>query len=138
MSHLTTAPAKCLDIDALRAAARHFGGELIEAKTFSTYQHGQKCDYAITLPNVRYQVGVRKEKTGEYTLHFDPFSYDENNMSNANRHDGSKLVKAFGKGLNLLTQRCAAETVLKAARRKGVLCEMKTLSNGNLQLRMAV
>ena len=135
MSHLTSAPVRIKEIADLRAAAKHFGGELIEAKTFHSYQHGQKCEYAISLPGVKYQVGIRREKSGDFSLHFDPLGND----ALADRgHDGHKLVAKFVQGLNLLTQRCAAETVLRAAKRKGVLCSVKTLSNGSLQLRMSV
>ena len=135
MSHLTSAPIRCKDIADLRAAAKHFGGELIEAKTFHSYQRGQSCDYAIKLPGVKYEVGIRREKSGDYSLHFDPFGNDA--LADCG-HDGHRLVRTFGKGLGLLTQRCAAETVLRAARKKGVLCSVKTLSNGSLQLRMSV
>ena len=98
MSHLTSAPIRCKAIADLRAAAKHFGGELIEAKTFESYERNQKCDYLIRLPGVRYEVGIRKDaKTGDFSLHFDPFEADWGPRAE-DKHDGNKLVERFGSG----------------------------------------
>ena len=131
MSHLTQAPLKILDIAALRAAVSSFGAQLTEKKTFHSYEGENKCDYCISLPNVYYEVGVRREKDGRYSLHHDPFGYE-----NSGGHDGHKLVAAFGTGLGKLCQQYAAQVLKAKSKLNGWTCVQKSLPNGKLQLQM--
>jgi len=145
------------DISDLRAAAKHFGGELIEKKNYVWFgeviypdtlppgfkiEDAGKCDYEIKIPGINYTIGVVRQKDGTFTMAYDFWGegvrgYEDVRTPGA-FHDGAKLKEKFGDGLSKLVQRCAAETVLRAAKRKGVLCSVKTLSNGSLQLRMSV
>ncbi len=133
MSHLTVAPCKILDLEALRTAAASFGATMEKAATFTSYTGDRnKCEHRIKLPGVSYQIGVIKDKAGHYVLSHDPFGYD-----GGGGHDGHKLVAKFGQGLQKLQQQYAVQTVLRSARSKGVMCSQRTLSNGSIQLRIA-
>lgn len=160
MSHLTTAPVRIKDIADLRAAAKHFGGELVEKNTYVWYgrvvykdtlppgmkeEDVGKCDYAIKFPGIHYEIGVLRQKDQTFSLVYDfwgkgkegGYVYVDDRTPGA-YHDGELLKEKFGDGLGKFGQRVAAESVLRAARSKGVLCQVKTLSNGSLQLRMAI
>ncbi len=132
MSHLTVAPCKILDLEALRTAAASFGATMEKAATFTSYNRDRnKCEHRIKLPGVSYQIGVIKDKAGHYVLSHDPFGYD-----GGGGHDGHKLVEKFGDKLGLLTQRYAVQVVALKARAKGWMCQQKTLPNGSVQLQM--
>lgn len=107
-----------------------------KASTFTSYERNQKCDYAITLPEVRYQIGVRHDpKTKSYSLHYDPFEAVWGKRPE-DKHDGHKLLEKLGSGLGLLTQKYAVQTVVLKARAKGYMVTQKTLPNGSIQLQM--
>lgn len=107
-----------------------------KASTFASYERNQKCDYAITLPEVRYQVGVRHDpKTKSYSLHYDPFESTWGSRPE-DQHDGHKLEAAFGKDLQKLSQQYAVQVVTRQAKAKGWMIQHKTLANGSVQLQM--
>jgi hypothetical protein len=146
VSHLTKIQLDVHDLDALKAAAARFAGELVAQKTYNWYgQHigdypmpaGMtkeqlgKCDYAIKLPGVRYEVGVVKQADGSYGLLYDFYGYGE-----GTGHDGHKLKETFGDGLKLLSQAYAIETATKSVRKLGWSVKETKLGNGSIKLQM--
>jgi hypothetical protein len=135
VSHLTQSPIQIKDIEALRVAAASFGATMEAAKTFASYERNQACEYAIKLPGVRYQVGVRKDASGHYTLHHDPFSADWGPRAE-DKHDGGKLVEKFGSGLGKLSQAYSRAVVMKQASQKGWMVQTKTLPDGRIRMQL--
>lgn len=124
MSHLISAKLKVTSIHDLKKSVEVFGATLEEAKTFNSYIV-ENCDYRIKLPGCSYQIGVRQQKEGHYTLHYDTYS------------DGRKLIQKFGENLGKLTQEYAAQVCMTQAKKTfGWTVVRKTLPNGKLQLRM--
>src|SRR6266700_2776154 len=93
MSHVLTGSIRILSIDALKAAAKDLGAVLVEnKKTFNAYYGGEQCEHAIQLPGVNYEIGLRKQKDGSFSLAWDEYS-------SGGRHDGNKLIEKFGAGM---------------------------------------
>jgi hypothetical protein len=132
VSHLTVAPLKILDIEALRAAAKSLGGQLEQSKVFTSYTGDKNpCEYRITLPGVNYQVGViYNAKDKSYSLSHDNYGYQ------GSHHDGHLLEDKFGRGLAKLTQQYTRQVVLSKARNSGWMVSEKRLADGRLQLQM--
>lgn len=123
MSHLTKIETRILSLTALESAVKEMGATLTrDSKTFTAYNRSP-CDHRITLPGVRYEIGVRREQDGAYTLHAD-----------LNAGDGNLLVLHFGNGLNKLTQTCAAHAAIEAARRKGWMVHRQNLPGGKIKI----
>lgn len=132
MSHIANIKTPIRDLRALAAAARELGGELvIDQKTNNYYGGKNKCDHAIRISGVRYEVGVVKQKDGTFTLAVDDFGNDS-----ASGHDGQRLTAAFGKGLSKLTQLYAVAKAEIEARARGWMSSRKTLANGSIKLTM--
>jgi len=124
MSHLMTAQLRVTSIKDLTKAVAVFGGVLEEARTFNSYIE-EHCDYRIKIPGCTYQIGVRQQKDGTYTLHYDTYS------------DGRKLVEKFGQDLGKLKQEYGVQRVMSAAKlQRGWRFVRKKLPNGKIQLRM--
>lgn len=129
MSHITTIDIEISNLDALDHAAKELGGLLQRNKT--TYNwYGQTpnpCAHAISLPGVHYEVGVcpHPKKSGTYTLNFDPYS----SSHSAGRHDGQRVLAAFGSGLTKLRQLYGVHTATLAAKKKGYLVSRKQVGD---------
>ena len=129
MSHLTKVELSVSNLDALAAAAKELGGALERnCKTFDAYTRNQPCTHRITVPGINYQIGVRQETDGTYSLHMDNYGYD------SSRHDGHKLTAQFGQGLTKLRQYYGVHTATQAARKKGWMVQRTTLPNGTMRL----
>lgn len=129
MSHISTISVTINNLAALEAAAKEHGCQWLNKKTyewFGTYMGGKlpsgmtkeslgKCDFAIKLPGVRYEIGVVKLKDGSYTLAYDFYHYEKYG------HDGGKLLDKFGDGLKKLVQSYAKHNTLSAFRKAGFL-----------------
>lgn len=129
MSHITTSKAKILDLDALETAVQKLGGTLVRGKrTYNWYGRSVgdtaipegmskaelgHCDHAIQLPGVHYEVGVIS-RGDHYITACDYYGYDGNS-----RHDGHKLVRAFGEGLSKLELEYQMEVVRRTATANG-------------------
>lgn len=129
MSHLVTSKSLIKDIDCLDAAVKTFGGKLVKDTHFVSYYNSNPCEYKITLPGVAYQIGVIKTAEG-YTLQHDPYGTMQDK-----RHDGPKLIKAFGEGLCLLTNAYNEQCIVKTAKQHGFTVTRKTLPNGDIALK---
>lgn len=123
MSHITTIATKILSLDALEAAARELGGQLVRGKREQrSYQNGLTCDHVIAVPGCVYEVGVNKQPDGSYTLGFDAYG------------QGQKLVKAFGSGLQKLSQMYSVHAATIAARAKGYMVQRVAGKGGVIRL----
>jgi hypothetical protein len=130
MSHLQSGTVLIKDVEALRSAAKQFGGTLEQSKVFTSYSgDSNPCEYRITLPGVRYQVGICKQDGGGLLLSHDPYDY-------GSQHDGGKLVAAFGDKLSKLQQQYAKYATMNAARKAGYFCQEKLTSTGAIKLQL--
>ena len=123
MSHVLAIDIEIKDLEALDAACGELKANLKRGQTtYNWYGHSVgdyplpagfteamlgKCDHAIQLPGVHYEIGVVKNpvKPGTYTLLYDFYGSDR--MENCNGrgcHDGKRLQTHFGTGLAKLKQ----------------------------------
>jgi hypothetical protein len=66
---------KVSDISALQAAVAEHGATIksnVRPRMYFSDQHGV-CDYVITHPNSKYDIGLEKDKDGNYDFVFDPW-----------------------------------------------------------------
>jgi hypothetical protein len=136
MSHVTSIDIEIRDLDALESAVGELGAAFIHGRTtynwygrhvgdyplpagFTQDQLG-KCEHAIRLPGVNYEIGVVKNpvKEGTFTLLFDFYGQ-------SGAHDGEKLRKHFGDGLSRIKQMYGVHVAEKAARAKGWIVSRK-------------
>lgn len=141
MSHIETVKVTITDLDAFKAACKAEGAEFAtNQKTFRWYGmavgSGQrtmppgftaedfgKCEHAVKLPGVNYEIGVvklRDKGPTRYTLMYD-------NWGNAGwgGHDGEKLEEKFGRGLTKLTDAYSLHALQRKARAKGYMTTTK-------------
>lgn len=149
MSHISTISVTLKDLAALKAAVKEFGAQFIEGqKTYAwwgksvgdsplpagmTVDQLGKCDHAIKLPGVNYEIGVVKTKDG-YTLAYDAYNYGTG--YNGIPADGGKLVAKFGDGLKKLVQSYAVNVAELKARAQGWLTQRTTLPSGAVKLQL--
>jgi len=127
VSHVESIELVLADLQALEAGAKRFDGQLVKQSTYRwfgqsvgdyplpkgmTKEDLGKCDYAIKLPGVNYEVGVVKVEGG-YRLAYDFYGYDRS------EHDGHKLKAMFGDQLSKLRQAYTLELGKKVAKRCG-------------------
>jgi len=142
VSHIESIELVLSDLEALEAGAKRFEGQLVKQSTYRWFGQSVgnyplpkgmtkdqlgKCDYAIKLPGVNYEIGVVKVEGG-YRLAYDFYGYDRS------EHDGHKLKAMFGDHLSKLRQVYAAEVAKKMAKRKGWRVKETALPNGALKL----
>jgi hypothetical protein len=136
MSHITTIDIEIKDLTALDAACAELGGKLIRNKTSYNWYGTTpaKCDHALQIPGVRYEVGVsaHPDKPKTYQLQFDPYGYVGNS-----HHDGHIVEQKFGKGLTKLRQLYGVHTATLAAKKKGYLVTRKQVGD-KIKLQIAV
>ena len=146
MSHVETARVSVVDLKALKAACTRLGVEFVEGKKtynfygrhvgdyplpagFTAAEMG-KCEHAIKVPGVHYEIGVAPSKNGKgYTLLYDFYGSGSNAA-----HDGEKLLKKFGQGLTKLVDAYSIEALKAQARAKGYMTQESVLSNGKTKL----
>jgi hypothetical protein len=140
MSHITAINIEIKDLEALDAACAELNANLKRNK--STYNwFGRsvgdyplppgftedmlgKCEHAIGLPGVNYEIGVCKNpvKPGSYTLLYDFYGYD----NTGHGHDGMRLQKHFGDGLAKLKQLYGLHLTQRNLQRRGIAFTRKT------------
>jgi hypothetical protein len=137
MSHITTIDIEIKDLTALDAACAELGGKLIRNKTSYNWYGTTpaKCDHAIQIPGVHYEVGVsaHPDKPKTYRLQFDPYGSGGGNT----RHDGRIVEQKFGTGLTKLRQLYGVHTATLAAKKKGYLVTRKQVGD-KIKLQIAV
>ena len=136
MSHTTTIKSSIVDLDALDAAVKSLGGQLIRNVTeFTQYTGKGRCDHVIRLPSVRYEVGVaRNTEQNKYDLLYDPYGYDPYGFDHSPRHDGHQLERRFGKGLSTLTQHFNVERTARLCQQHGKQVRRVTQPNGTISI----
>ncbi|EIQ01079.1 hypothetical protein OpiT1DRAFT_05647 [Opitutaceae bacterium TAV1] len=143
MSHVESVSVKITDLNSLKAACARLGVEFLEGrKTYKWYGRSVgdyklpegftaedlgKCEHAIRVPGVDYEIGVAKAPDGKgYTCLYDFWG------------PGEGLLKKFGKGLTKLVDMYSLETLKAKARAKGYLSREAALPNGKTRLIVTV
>lgn len=127
MSHVATVDVEILDLDALDAACKRCGLELVRDRESFRYYRGNRapCDHLIRMPGNEkaYEIGVLKldGKPG-YTLRYDDFM------------GGYGMVSASGNECSALRQHYAAVVAMRTAQRQGYRVNEQRLSNGKIKL----
>jgi hypothetical protein len=89
-----------------------------------------KCEHAIKVPGVNYEIGVVRQRDNSFTLAYDFWG------DGRGGHDGQKLLAKFGDKLCRLQQAYNKQVVTKQARAKGYSVIEKTMSNGGIKLQL--
>lgn len=139
MSHVTAIAIEIKDLDALDAACAELKANLKRGKTtYNWYERSVgdyplpegfkasdlgKCDHAIQLPGVNYEIGVCRNpaKPGSYTLLYDFYGY-----GNGGGHDGHLLKAHFGDGLAKLKQLYGLHLTQRNLTKRGIAFTRKT------------
>lgn len=143
MSHVTSVSMQIRDLNALKQACARMGAIFVQdQKTYAWYGRSVgdfpipqgmteadlgKCNHAIRVPGVRYEIGVVKQKDGTYSLAYDFYG-------TGGGHDGQKLKEKFGDGLGKLKQAYAVAAAKLKAKAMGWMCHETTLPNGTIKL----
>lgn len=139
MSHIVSIPFGCKSLDAVKAACGRLGFTFHQGKTSYTWfgewvgdtplpDHIRvadlgKCDHAISVPGVRYEVGIVSNADGSYDLRWDYF-------------DGALCKAMGGPNADAFRQAYAIEVLRIEARRKGARFQEFPLPNGNVKVRV--
>ena len=63
MSHIAKIELEVTDLDSLIRACQHIGLNLVRGKTtFKWFNGNGKCDHAIEIPDVSYEIGIVYKK----------------------------------------------------------------------------
>jgi hypothetical protein len=142
MSHVACVDIEITDLDALELACERLGWKLTRgAKTYewygqwvndyseedAAYKHGiktedyGKCDHKITVPGVKYEIGLTEQEDGSYKAVFDFYSHE--------------LTEAVGgKSCPKLKQLYGVEKTKKECIKKGYKVTEKKLKDDKIQL----
>ena len=95
MSHIFSIEFAITNLNDLKETCASLGFEFMEGqKTFRSYQTGI-CDHAIRIPGASYEIGVKAEKEGTFSLAWDP--YYAGGLVNKVGQDASVLKQAYRK-----------------------------------------
>ena len=128
MSHIEKSKTQIRDLDVFEAACQRFSGAMLRrGQTQASYYAGRKaeCDHAVHVDGVNFEIAVKQESDGSYSLGYDAYNYGPGN-------DGDRLTSLFGAGLNGLTDAYSAEFLHKQAREQGYTTTEETLADGTL------
>lgn len=142
MSHVAECKAQLKNLDIIERAAERLGGTLMKGqKTYKWFGHWVgdtpmpagmttadlgKCDHAIKFPGATYEVGVRAQKDGTFTLAWDWWSA------------GGLLPKMGDTGAGKFVQAYGIEAAKRAAARKGYQTRETSKSDGSITLELLV
>lgn len=134
MSHVTAIKVEIDKLEDLKKAVEAMGGIWREGqRTYKWYGRHVgdypmpegfteadlgKCDHAIGLPGVNYEVGVVKKANGKYTLLYDFYGH-------SGQHDGMKLKSHFGDNLGKLVTEYGVNRMKREARMRGYAVQRK-------------
>lgn len=141
MSHVAKIEVEIKDLEALAAAAKRLGGELIEKSTYAWFgasvgdyplpegfaaEDLGKCERAIRFPGAKYEVGVVRRRDGRqgYTLLWDFWQ------------GGYGLREAIGAKGERLSQAYGVESATRAARRQGYTVTETQAADGSIVLKV--
>jgi hypothetical protein len=95
MSHTVRIDFEILNLNDLKETCASLGFEFLEGQeTFRSYQTG-RCDHAIRVPGASYEIGVKAENDGNYSLAWDP--YHVGGLVDKVGQDASVLKQAYRK-----------------------------------------
>jgi hypothetical protein len=141
MSHVAKIEVEIKDLEALAAAAKRLGGELVKQSTYTWYGHSVgdyplpegftaadlgRCEHAIRFPGAKYEVGVVKRRDGRpgYTLLWDFWQ------------GGYGLTAAIGDKGQRISQAYGVEAATRAARRQGNSVTETQAADGSVVLKV--
>lgn len=126
MSHVTTLNLNITDLEALDAACKTLGLELVRGQTkFHTYftQDGS-CEHAIRIPNDKraYEIGLITRRDGQqgYQMLWDTYA------------GGYGMVAKVGDGMSTLKKNYAAKVSAKYIQKQGFRVTQRIATNGNI------
>lgn len=146
MSHVSTVELSITDLDALEAAAKELGLEMVrDKKTYKWYgrwvndYHGEdaayhhgispeeygKCSHVLRVPDQpsMYEIGLVQLPDGSYKIVFDHWG------------SGVKLLEKIGVGGSLLRQGYVKHKAVQELQKKGFkLLKQENLAEGGLKL----
>jgi hypothetical protein len=149
MSHVADVQMQVKDLDALKAVVEESGAVFHEGqKTHRWYGRFMndwsdtraavnrrdpktfgKCEHAISVPGVTYEIGVVVRQDGEgYDLVYDSFG-------SSGQHDGRKLEQKFGEGLTTLKQGYSVEVSKRELARKGYRVTTTVEQDGSIRVK---
>lgn len=128
MSHVATVDIEIKDIEALDAACRRLGLELVQkCTTFSTWGGKRPCEHKIRVPGAQdnLEIGLVARTDGRPGW-----------IPMLDIHIGEVLDKIGGEKCSLLRQAYATCAAIKLARMQGHSIQERRLPNGSVQLVM--
>lgn len=124
MSHVTTMPGLVItSIPDATTAASMLGCELIAANRF-TYYAGmtEACDYKIKVPGSKFEVGLRKQPDGSYSVLWDSWG-----------QDGRRLIEVLGQNFSKLKVEYTCSASARMLARQGYSAK-RVIVNGATKL----
>lgn len=134
MSHINKISHILLtDLASVAGACERLGALLTEGQTTHEYYGGKgRCEHAIGVPGVTYEVGLTKEGEG-YSLNADLYGSPYPRHAGGT-HDGNRLRDVFGEGFTKLIDAYSTEVLRKKARAEGYICSEKVREDGRIAL----
>lgn len=135
MSHVEDINLEIKDIEAMRAAAKELGGELVQQSTYEWWgthvgdyplpkgfrkEDLGKCEYAIKVPGTTWEIGLAKARGSDhYTALYDFFGSKGRPLEQfIGGREGYKLKQTY-----------AVHAATNAAKRKGWMVQRKQVGN---------
>lgn len=120
MSHLVEGKIKITNLNVLKKTCKDLGLEFKENCNVLRGYVNDSCDHAIEVPGAKYNIGVRKEKDGSYSLVYDNWA-------------PGGLTQVLGEDLRKLTQKYSENLVRDSL--KGWSITKQNLPDGTIVLR---
>lgn len=104
MSHWQEVETQVTDIDLLEAAVTELGGTCkrdsiargyARADRNTSYGKDQHCDMAISLPNCKYDIAVKKTADGSYSMEVESGSYQMRKTFEKSGHRFGKILEMY-------------------------------------------
>jgi len=131
MSHVATVKIEIKDLDALDAACRELGLELVRDQKTHRYYSGNQapCEHAIRIPGAAdaWEIGIIKAPDGRagFELAWDSFA------------GGGGMVEKVGRDCAKLKQQYAKHIAIRHAQRNGYRIQQQARADGSIQLVMS-
>jgi len=101
MSHIVPIELQVRNLKALELCLGQFGAELrLNQKQFAEYYGLKPCDAAIHVNGAKYEIGLKKNADGSYTLLCDFWS--SGGLTQKFGQNGDKLKQAYAKQLAVM------------------------------------
>ena len=124
MSHWTKIKFGIKDMAVLKHACDELGLDLVQGIAARGYAGEISCDYAIKIPNARFDVALNLNEHGEYTMQTDFWD--------------ARVGEAIGQDGNKLKQGYTVSSAELEAQRQGYSVVREYLDNGNVELTVDV